>query len=202
MIEYPKIEHLLNRDENNKYILGSYSKKEFYYLANNEWYFTEKIAGINIRILYRYGCVHIKGKNRDSIVPDFVKNYLNTVFYADRFKKLYDFQNICLYGECFGAGIKRGGLYSKELSFIVFDALMDNRWFLRPSLEQIALNFNIDIVPIVGKGTLQDAYSMVKLGLDSKWGNFKADGLVVKPYDVDLRTSNSRLVAKIKFSNV
>ena len=55
MREYHKITTVFDRDPENKFktlIDGQFSKPEFEYLANNEWDFTEKVDGTNIRIIW------------------------------------------------------------------------------------------------------------------------------------------------------
>lgn len=50
MSEYHKINTLFKRDEKNLIIEGDYSCPEFAYLAENEWTWTEKVDGTNIRV--------------------------------------------------------------------------------------------------------------------------------------------------------
>lgn len=53
MIEYPKIETLFDRDEvTHKVIVGKWRLPEFEYLQNNNWSFTEKIDGTNVRVMW------------------------------------------------------------------------------------------------------------------------------------------------------
>jgi len=51
MKEYHKIETLLDRDEKFKVIQGKWRLPEFEYLQDNQWMFTEKVDGTNIRIM-------------------------------------------------------------------------------------------------------------------------------------------------------
>ena len=54
MKEYHKIHTVFKRDPANKYrtlLMGEYSHPEFAYLRYNDWVFTEKVDGTNIRII-------------------------------------------------------------------------------------------------------------------------------------------------------
>jgi hypothetical protein len=46
----------------------------------------------------------------------------------------------------------------------------------RIDVENIALKFGIDIVPILGTGTLPEIVENAKCGFKSTWGNFIAEG--------------------------
>ena len=53
MEPYHKIQSIFKRDAENGYKFTSeYSCPEFEYLQNNEWEFTEKVDGTNIRIIW------------------------------------------------------------------------------------------------------------------------------------------------------
>ena len=53
MKEYHKIQSVFKRDiANGKIIEGKYSLPEFEYLKDNQWVFTEKVDGTNIRIIW------------------------------------------------------------------------------------------------------------------------------------------------------
>lgn len=80
----------------------------------------------------------------------------------------------------------------------MFDIWVDGWWLKRDVVEEIAKSMGLMVVPIVNKGTLHHAINWVKNGLTSQWGDFIAEGLVVKP-SVDLFSRNGhRLIGKIK----
>ena len=69
MKEYHKIQTVYLRDPETKYktlLVGQYAKPEFAYLANNEWVFTEKVDGTNIRIGLVDGEYRVGGKTDGS----------------------------------------------------------------------------------------------------------------------------------------
>ena len=69
---------------------------------------------------------------------------------------------------------------------------------MRPDVEDIARKLNLDVVPIIGSGTLYDMVEKVKGGFNSQWGSFLAEGIVARP-SVELKTRRGdRLITKIK----
>ena len=69
-------------------------------------------------------------------------------------------------------------------------------------VEDIAKKLDMDIVPIIGIGTLPDMVQKVRNGFDSAWSTlravFKAEGIVARP-DIELKTrSGHRIITKIK----
>ena len=68
----------------------------------------------------------------------------------------------------------------------------------RVDVEDVAAKLGIDVVPIIGEGTLHDAVTRAKAGIRSAWGDFQAEGIVARP-KTELKTrSGHRLIAKIK----
>ena len=62
----------------------------------------------------------------------------------------------------------------------------------------MSVKFVMDIVPVIGQGTLLEGIEMVKKGFNSKWGEFIAEGIVARPL-TELRTRRGeRLITKIK----
>jgi hypothetical protein len=105
---------------------------------------------------------------------------------------------VCFYGEGYGAGIQKGGCYREDKSFVLFDILIGNLWLQREDVEEISKKFDIDIVPVIGEGTLQEGIDLVSKGFTSKWGDFIAEGIVARP-KVEMRTRRGdRMITKIK----
>jgi len=104
-----------------------------------------------------------------------------------------------LYGEGYGAKIQKGGgNYRQDQDFVLFDVKVGDWWLRRPDVEEVADTLGLDVVPVIEQGTLFDAVSMVRNGLQSTWGDFEAEGIVARP-TVDLKMRNgSRIITKIK----
>ena len=199
--EYPKIMSIFKRDENTHYFIdGVFSLPEFEYLKNNFWVWTEKIDGVNMQIDWDRETVRFGGKTDNAQIPSSLFNKLQEMFTIEKFKRLYSDMSMCLYGEGYGVKIQSGGKYIlDDVNFILFDVLIDGWWLKRESIEDIANKLEIDVVPIVGSGTLMNAVTIIKSrGLKSKWGDFLVEGLVLKP-KVELKTrAGDRVITKIK----
>jgi len=215
-MEYPKIQGLYKRDMDKKspnygkFIIGQYSKPEFEYLKDNEWIWTEKIDGTNIRICYTTHplCqeVEFKGKTDKSDMPSHLLLRLKELFTEKKLEAAFgmgaDIPDVYLYGEGYGYKIQSGCKYfggEKEVDFILFDIRIGNWWLKREDIEKIAYQLGIKVVPIVGKGTIAETIELVKEGFQSTFGNFIAEGMVIKP-KIELRDrAGRRIITKIKY---
>ncbi len=203
--EYPKIQTIFKRDMANKgrIIEGCYSSPEIEYLKDNRWMFTEKVDGTNIRVHWERSVgVMFSGRTDRSEIPLFLVQRLEELFPLEKMDAAIttEVDQLCLFGEGFGARIQKGGgkYKSDGVDFILFDVLIDDWWLRRDDIEDVADKLNIDVVPIVGMGTLQDGIEIVRRGLTSTWGDFAAEGLVFKP-GVELKTrAGNRIISKIK----
>lgn len=202
MKEYHKIQTVFMRDLENKYktlLEGQFSLPEFEYLANNEWVFTEKVDGTNIRVIFLRDEIVFYGKTDDSQVPSFLFNRLQKMFLPQKEKLAEMFPNgVCLYGEGYGNKIQCGRKYSQEQDFVLFDVKIGDFWLKRPSVEDIAENLGIKVVPIIGSGTLYEMVDLTRKGFDSVWGNFKAEGIVARPAVELFSRNGERIITKIK----
>lgn len=88
---YPKMQSLWKRDMNNDGIIieGSYSKEEFRNIAY--WHVTEKIDGMNIRIIYnsKNKTLEFRGRTDRAILPVDLLNHLKTKFTLSKFQKIF-----------------------------------------------------------------------------------------------------------------
>lgn len=202
MNEYHKIQTMFKRDMTHpKKLLmeGQWTLPEFEYLANNTWTWTEKVDGTNIRIKYDGEKVEFGGKTDNAQLPGRLVKRLQERFPdATAFKREFGLTPVCLYGEGYGAGIQKGGTYGPEQDFVLFDIKIEGWWLQRKDLESLAKTFGLDIVPIVGQGTLYEAISHVKQGMQSTWGDFISEGIVARPA-IELKARNGeRIITKIK----
>ena len=204
MREYHKIQTVYLRDpaNNHKTLLdGEWALPEFGYLANNEWVWTEKVDGTNIRIMGTEGRILFGGKTDAAQIPAKLVEVLRATFTEDACLRVFPATvNFCLYGEGYGAGIQKGGVYRPDQSFVLFDVLVDGRWWLnREDVEDVAAKLGIDVVPIIGRGTLLEMVAATRAGFPSLWNReATAEGIVARPA-VELVTRNgSRVITKIK----
>ena len=202
MKEYHKIQSVYKRDSNtHRFIEGEWSCPEFGFLQNNNWVWTEKVDGTNIRVGWDGFSIDFNGRTKDAQTPTFLMSALRDVFLGKEtvFKEIFNTDDVCLYGEGYGAKIQKGGgNYRSDNSFVLFDVLIGGVWLKRESVEDIADKLNLDVVPIIGNGTLLEAIEYTRDGFYSTWGPFHAEGIVCRP-SVEMKTRmGNRIITKVK----
>lgn len=206
MEEYPKIKTLFVRDEKtHKVIECEWKEPEFEYLQGNRWVWTEKVDGTNVRVGWDGERVQFAGRSDNAQMPTFLLARLQELFPIERLTEVFPVEDgipptVCLYGEGYGARIQKGGgnYIPDGVDFVLFDVKVGDWWLRRDDMIDVSIKLGIQCVPVFGIGTLGDAVKVVKDGINSAWGNFPAEGLVVRP-TVDLMARNGkRVIGKIK----
>lgn len=201
---YQKIPGLYKREEQRpfKLIEGVYREPEIEALKDIEWEFTEKVDGTNIRIIWDGYTVVFGGRTDGAQLPAFLVTKLTSLFQGTANEQVFEqnFGNtpVILYGEGYGAKIQKGGNYSADQQFVLFDVAVDGLYLRRQDVEDIANKFGIEVVPVVHRGTLEEGVELVKTGLKSHWGDFYAEGLVAKTVIPLYTRMGERIVTKIK----
>lgn len=203
MREYHKINTVFKRDPANNYktlLEEEFAMAEFAYLSSNEWVFTEKVDGTNIRVMYDGGNLSLGGKTDKAQIPPVLLTRLNEQFLplSGQFAELFS-EATCLYGEGYGAKIQKGGgNYRRDQGFVLFDVRIGDWWLQRPDVETVAEKLGLECVPVIGTGTLYEMVEQTRQGFHSRWGNFMAEGIVARPA-TELRTRRGdRIITKIK----
>ena len=204
MKEYHKIQTVFKRDPETNFktlLEGDYSEPEFKFLENNEWVFTEKVDGMNIRVMIRDGRVEFRGKTDRASIPATLVSRLREIPEKELLSMFED--GACLYGEGYGSKIQKGGgNYRKDNGFVIFDVMIGGVWLSRENVENIAYELGLEIVPILGSGPLSTMVSIVKEGFISTWsspGNeFIAEGIVARPAVDILDRRGRRIITKLK----
>lgn len=206
MMQYHKIQTVFKRDPDNNFktlLTGEYALPEFAFLKDNEWVFTEKVDGTNIRIMWDGKNVVLGGKTDNAQIPAFLVERLQNLFCTTPARqrladKLPD--GGCLYGEGYGAKIQKGGgNYNADgVDFVLFDVKVGEWWLEEYNVLDVAAALSISTVPVIGRGTLHEMVARASDGFQSKWGDFEAEGIVARPA-TELRTrSGHRIITKIK----
>lgn len=231
METYHKINALFKRYKDGpnkgKLIVGDWATPELGYLANNEWEYTEKVDGTNIRIGFNrhdgspaLGSMpepEFAGRSDNAIIPDPLLRYLEDKFTTELFIDAGLPEDILLFGEGYGPKIQGGGKYRDDHSFVLFDCKIGDWWLKRDDVNDIANKLGIGSVPVIGTGTLHEAIQIVSSGyylrnncvwsgngnlrrdfLCSKWGNFEAEGIVATPVVPLFDRKGDRIITKIK----
>lgn len=220
-MNYPKINTIFKRDMEAKgktkpLIIGEYSQPEVAYLKDLKWEATYKVNGTNIHIdIINTPCegnYNIKmdfcGRTDKAIIPPHLLSKLNQIFDVDTITKYFIKDpgtpvNVSIFGEGYGYKIQdnKEKYLGKEVSFILFDININGIWLERATLEQIAKDLNIDIVPIIGYMTIEEAIEYVKKGFSSPIAidnSLQAEGLVLKLPNGLLNRRKERIITKIK----
>ncbi len=204
MKEYNKIETVYERDVNGtkKLIDGKYRNEAVEFLANNKWVFTEKIDGTNIRIYWDGHRITFGGRTEKSQIPQHLLDKLSEMFLNNETEQLFE-QNfgereVILFGEGYGVKIQKGEAYRSDVGFILFDVMIGNNYQSRENVEGIAKCFDLEVVPIILCGTIQEAVDYVKTKPDSTIGVAKMEGLVGRPCVEMQDRCGNRMIVKIK----
>jgi len=201
--EYEKIETLFLRDDKTKKIVeGKYRNETVEFLKDIDWEFTEKIDGTNIRIYWDGHKVQYFGRTNKAQIPSQLMNRLLEIFGGEVneeiFEQHFGQNEVMLIGEGYGAKIQTGGDYRQDNDFILFDVCINENYQSRETVKAIASYFNIDVVPIIMTGKLQDGVDFVKTKPKSTIGTANMEGLVARPkLELKDRCGN-RLIVKIK----
>ena len=203
MKEYQKIDGLYLRLDGTKELYpNAYRNPLVTYLSHNQWFFTEKIDGMNIRVVWDGHEVSFYGRTDKAQIPANLVKRLTELFggehNAQMFEQCFGEKTAIFYGEGYGAGIQKGGSYKQEQDFILFDVEVDDLLLERHGVEQIASTFNLDVVPIVLRGEIKDAEKFVRSRPDSTIGTAKMEGVVGMPSIPVYDRRGKRLMVKIK----
>lgn len=210
MKEYHKITTVFERDPATnfkKVIDGQWASPEFDCLAPAHWVGTEKIDGMNIRVMWDGERVAFGGKTDRATLPTALYTHLSTVFYAGAFQTIFGegVKQVCLYGEGYGKGIQHGGNYlANAVDFRLFDVWVDGLWLSQENMRGIAHSFECETAPVYATGTLIELCDLVREGFYSLFAENKAyiaEGLVMRP-GVELQTRRGqRIITKLKHSD-
>jgi hypothetical protein len=193
--EYHKIHAPFKRDmtpgpNKGKLIMGDWALPELKYLADNEWEFTEKVDGTNIRVELSLSAgtpkeatlyVTYRGRTDNAQIPTHLLLWLEENFptygpwrrdlfrpaFTDSYELVKQWMldngltDVVLYGEGYGPKIQGGGKYREDVSFVLFDVKIGDFWLDRENVNDVADKLGIDSVPVVGRGTLWDAIQKV-----------------------------------------
>ena len=207
MKQYEKIETVFCRDTNGtkRLILNNYRNPTIAYLKDNIWLFTEKVDGTNIRVRWDGHKVEFGGRTDKAQIPGALLSKLNEMFMTTEAEELFEQtwgdKEVILFGEGYGPKIQNGGEYRSDVSFILFDVLVGDNYQERKWVEKTAQMFNIDVVPIVLTGTIQDGINYVMKHPKSTMGTAMMEGVVGRPM-IELRDRRGeRVIVKIKWED-
>lgn len=201
MNEYHKIQTVWLRDPETKHrtlIEDAWAKPEFDYLKDVEWVFEEKIDGTNMRLdLVNADKFVVGGRTANAQIPAFLMDRMQEI--GVRASGL-GFSGMTLYGEGYGNKIQKvGSKYIPDgVDFVLFDVFCRDIWLERHNVAEIADTLDIGHAPVEGMGKLRDAIDIARMGFNSWWGDFPAEGLIMRPKTELLNRRGHRIITKIK----
>lgn len=205
-MEYHKIEGLFKRDEQTKKLTSEYRNQTVEFLKDNQWEFTEKVDGTNIRIIWDGHKVMLAGRTDKAQIPVPLELRLIELFGGEANEQIFE-QNfgekeVMLVGEGYGGKIQSGGRYRPTEDFILFDVNIGGNYQSRETVEEVAKMFNLDVVPILLTGTIEEGIEYVKTNRQSKISDTAEIEGVVGRTKVELQDRcGNRVIVKIKYSD-
>ena len=187
METYHKIQTLFKRHtegkNKGKMIRGEWTTPELEYLAGNQWEFTEKVDGTNIRVFIRrledgiY--TEFAGRTDRAVIPETLLERLHALFPSHASKAWpgsrehdirewmdeHDLDSVVLFGEGYGPKIQNGGNYGDVQDFVLFDVKVGTFWLDRKGVDDVGESLDVKTVPTIGTGTLHDAIDIVSSGI-------------------------------------
>ena len=201
-MEYTKIPNIYKRETfgKNKLIEGEFSTEELELLKDIDWAWTEKVDGTNIRVIWDGYRVSFAGRTDKAQIPNHLLTKLEELFGGtdkeELFEQTFGNKEVILFGEGFGEKIQNGGKYGK-VNFILFDVWI-GMWLKRGDIINIAETFGIEVVPVVGIGSLDRAVEYIKRHPNSMLREDELEGVVCRPMCELLDRRGERIIVKIK----
>lgn len=211
MKEYHKIDSLYERDMlgTKKLIEGKFRNPLVEYLKDNEWVFTEKVDGTNIRVCWDGHKITFGGRTENAQIPNNLVNRLNEIFLTNEVEELFEQKfgevEVILFGEGYGAKIQAGGgLYADTAEFILFDVTVGGIYLDRENVEDIGKAFSLKCVPVISEiKTIDEAVKFVKGKPTSRIAKSEKimEGVVGTPKVRINDHRGNRIIVKIKLND-
>lgn len=144
----PFVRHIDGPDK-HKFDWGNWSRPEFEALAELEWHWTEKIDGTNVRVIWDGHRVSFGGRTDDAQMPIKLLDVLKEMFPEELLEQQFHGNPAVLYGEGYGAGILKGGVYRPDMAFVLFDVRVGDWWLLPDTVTEVGQQMGIPVVPEV-----------------------------------------------------
>lgn len=206
MNEYRKIANVFKFDAKYQNIVDL--NEPFKSLENLTWVGTEKVDGTNIRIIWDGYKIEIKGRTDNAQFQGELYDTLSQMFLTKEmeyvFEQIFENKEVVIYGEGYGPKIQAGGgLYSDKPKFIVFDINIDGHYLKRANVLDICEKLNLDVVPELFSGTIDEAKKFVSKHPSSTINEkHEMEGLVLElPLEIFDKNGNP-LKCKVKYRDM
>lgn len=197
--KYPSLE--------NHYREKFTDKIKFSPQAQAEWVATEKLHGASYQICWDSETGEIKSGKRSGFIED--ENFFNHE-QADRvaYPKIKQVDTgdayYIFYGELCGGNLQKNVDYSDDQKFVCFDIAVisndepDELFFISyEDMRQVCDDIGLERVPEIARGTFSELLEMENT-FNSWYGDFTAEGFVMKPVQNAWMPNGSRMIIKSK----
>lgn len=173
------------------------------------WRITEKIDGMNMRVIWDNEVLTLKGRTDNAQIPKHLQEYLFRTFNIEMFDKIFSgkTEKVILYGEGYGKKIQSDKYKLKDkVRFILFDVWVEKvpytnlGWWLEyDDVKDIANKLDIDVVPQVGFWNDSDTINNIRKNPNSKLNNdVVIEGYVATSYPMVMFRDGTPVRWKIK----
>lgn len=212
--EYHKIQTFFNRDpakDFRKVIMGEYATPEFEFLAYSDWEWSEKLDGMNIRVIFDGNSVTFAGKTDAAELPPQLFTLLSQELTVDRLSRAFDVERLSsdcpavLYCEGVGPGIQKKpprfvlpqsfDRHGLTQTYVMFDLAVGGVFLHRYDWVGIAGMLGIKIAELVGVGNMWEALLFVE-------GHPDMEGVVCRPRRELCNRLGRRIITKLKYKDL
>ena len=182
------------------FAMGVWAVDELEYLQNNDWVWTEKLDGTNVRIGIDpdVGEIEFRGRTDRAILPAPLAAWLNS--FVDEYDgHLFSAfpHGATLYCEGVGAKIQGGTAFGEQHCKLL-DVSVGGWWLEKGAVASIAKSLGLDHAPVVAVCSINEAIATVAGVPKSAFGDFAAEGYVGQPEVRLFDAKHSRICAKVK----
>lgn len=218
MTKYPSIETVYVRDPKTNILdFGAIRLPEIECVK--EWTLSEKIDGTNVRVIITRSGIEVRGRtDKAQLHPDLIEAVLGIMPAHDHLVEYFheyggrvdeEGWSVTFYGEGYGAGIQKGGVYSDTKRFRVFDLMLGEKtWVDDDEMRRVCLDLKIPVVPQLCHTsklptTEEELRQIIPWSLvavhDRGADQVPAEGIVAKPVHVLLDKYGNRVMWKLTY---
>jgi hypothetical protein len=174
-IKYPKIPSPFRRHEDgpdkNKFDFLRWTSREAELLSRVEdWTWTEKLDGTNIRIYWDGHTPEFGGRTDQAQLPGPLASWLTENITEELLEQTFGSTQAILFGEGIGPKIQNGERYG-DVRVVLFDVLVTGActdghgiWLERPSVGGVADSLGLKAVPVLTYGSPESVIAAYRAG--------------------------------------
>jgi hypothetical protein len=210
---YPKIDTLWKRSEVSFGVEpGDWRQPEFEFVTL--WDYYEKIDGMNVSLEFFRGVswperapnLEIRGRGPNTNWKQEQLMYLRSVGssigdYVRQQMDKHELSSYEIFGELYGPGIQKGGVYGDRILFRMFDIRVDDKvWLDMSALEEASFSMMIQTAPLLGRADALTISELVQNGMQSHvaYDDYIMEGVVARPPARLFDARGNRVMWKLK----